>query len=294
MDKEEFAKRYENIGGKIEPVATRRTIRVNNLKISGRELEKRMAAKGVTLEKIPFLKWGYYAEIKEGKRFSLGATPEYLLGLYQLQETASQLPAEILDPDDKDFVLDMCAAPGAKTTQLAQLMNNKGTLIATDLKKERLPSLTNNLERLGITNTFVYQLNGLDVRKLGMTFSKILLDAPCSGNYVADREWFSKRDLAGIKRNAALQRKLLKAAESVLDKGGILVYSTCSLEPEEDEENIRYAVEELGLKIVSINTIGDSVLEGTRRLWPHKTGTQGFFVAKLRKEMAQTNAEATK
>ncbi len=92
-------------------------------------------------------------------------------------------------------------------------------------------------------------------------------------------------NIEGIKRNAELQKKLLKAAAGVLADGGILVYSTCSLEPEEDEENIKYAVDELGLKIVPLDsTPGDSVLEGTKRLWPYKTGTQGFFLAKLRKE----------
>ena len=280
MTKELFEKRYEALGGKIEPIKLPRALRINTLKISEPELVKRLSAKGVALKKIEFLKNGYYAE----SSFSLGATPEYLLGLYQLQEAASQLPAELLNPTEKDLVLDMCAAPGAKTTQLAQLMNNKGTIIALELKKERLPSLRNNLERLGITNTIVYKLNAVDAPKLNLRFSKILLDAPCSGNYITDPDWFDKRELEGIKRNAELQKKLLKAASEALEENGIIVYSTCSLEPEEDEENIKYAVEELGLKLEDTGiSIGDSILEKTKRFWPFKTNTQGFFIAKLRK-----------
>jgi len=282
MDKQFFSERYEALGGNTEAVRPKRAIRLNTLRGPASDILRKLTAKEVTLEKIPFLENGYYVE----SRFSMGATPEYLLGEYQLQEAASQLPAEALAPTEKDLVLDMCAAPGAKTTQLAQLMDNKGLIIALDLKKERIPSLTNNLERMGVTNTMVYQMNALEVGKLNLKFTKILLDAPCSGNYVGEPGWFERRDLEGIRRNAELQRKLLKAAVDVLEDGGTIVYSTCSLEPEEDEETIRYAVEELGLKIVPLDKegiIGDSVLEGTRRLWPHKTGTQGFFLAKLKK-----------
>lgn len=280
MDKKFFSDRYEAIGGKIEPIRPKRAIRLNTLKVSADDILRRLNSKEVKLEKIPFLKNGYYVE----SRFSMGATPEYLLGEYQLQEAASQLPAEMLAPTEKDTVLDMCAAPGAKTTQLAQLMGNKGLIVALDLKKERIPSLANNLERMGIINTMVYQMNALEIGKLNLKFTKILLDAPCSGNYVGEPGWFERRDIKGIRRNAELQRKLLKAAVDVLADDGILVYSTCSLEPEEDEENIRYAVEELGLKIMPLdNAPGDSLLEGTKRLWPHKTGTQGFFMAKLSK-----------
>lgn len=280
MDKQFFIERYEALGGNIEPITPKRAIRLNTLRAEPADLLRRLTSKGVKLEKIPFLKNGYYTE----SPFSLGATPEYLLGEYQLHEAASQLPAEALDPTEKDLVLDMCAAPGAKTTQLAQLMGNKGLIVALDLKKERIPALANNLERMGIINTMVYQMNALEVGKLNMKFTKILLDAPCSGNYAGEPGWFERRDIEGIRRNAELQRKLLKAAYDVLADDGILVYSTCSLEPEEDEENIRYAVEELGMKIVPLDNLpGDSILEGTRRLWPHKTGTQGFFIAKLSK-----------
>jgi NOL1/NOP2/sun family putative RNA methylase len=280
MTIEFFRKRYEAIGGKIETIAIPKSIRVNTLKISNEELLKRLTSKGVKLTKIPFVKNGYYTESK----FSLGATPEYLLGLYQMQEAASQLPAEVLSPKDTDLVLDMCAAPGIKTTHMAQLMGNKGQIVALELKEERIPSMANNLERMGITNTIIYKMNGTDVGRLGLKFSRILLDAPCSGNYAADKDWFEKRDLDGISRNAGLQRELLEAAAGVLEEGGTLVYSTCSLEPEEDEDNIRYAVETLGLKLESTGiAFGDSIYETTKRFWPHKTKTQGFFIAKLRK-----------
>ena len=279
MSKDFFRKRYEALGGRIENVKLRKSIRANTLLISNEALQKRLVAKNILLEKIPFLKNGYYADAK----FSLGSTPEYLLGLYHLQEAASQIPAEILAPTERDIVLDMCAAPGSKTTQLAQLMSNKGTLVALESKQARAEALMNNLERMHITNCAVYVMDALDSAKLGMKFTKILLDAPCSGNYAGDQDWFGKRDMEGIRKNAAMQQKLLEAAYQVLEKNGTLVYSTCSLEPEENEDNIKWAISYLGFRIEPVCTIGDSLLAGTKCLWPFKTRTQGFFIAKLKK-----------
>jgi NOL1/NOP2/sun family putative RNA methylase len=220
-----------------------------------------------------------------------------LQGYYYLQETASQLPAEILMPEENDLVLDMCAAPGSKTTQLAMMMNNTGKIIAFELNNPRLPSLQNNLERCGVTNTIVYKKDARYADDLNLQFDRILLDAPCSGNFANDENWFEERKLEDLKQMSKTQRQLLESALNVLKPGGFLVYSTCSLEPEENELNIDWllkahknvSLEKINLEIGDpglTNVFGQEMnneISKCRRLWPHKTGTQGFFLAKIRK-----------
>ena len=126
----------------------KKTIRVNTLKINDAKLIKRFKGR-VNLEKVSFLKHGYHTNAE----FSLSSTPEYLLGLLYMQESASQIPALILDPKPGETVLDMAAAPGSKTTQMAAMMNNEGIIVALDPNNRRLDVLQNNLERMGISNT---------------------------------------------------------------------------------------------------------------------------------------------
>jgi NOL1/NOP2/sun family putative RNA methylase len=223
--------------------------------------------------------------------------PEYLQGYYYLQETASQLPAEILEPKPGELVLDMCAAPGSKTTQLAMMMNNTGKIIALELNNPRLPSLQNNLERCGVTNSIVYKKDARYADDLKLIFDKVLLDAPCSGNFANDENWLEERKLEDLKQISKTQRQLLESALNVLKLGGVMVYSTCSLEPEENEINIDWLLKtHKNVSLEKINLeIGDCGLTDVfgqelnkeiskcRRLWPHKTGVQGFFIAKIRK-----------
>ena len=270
-----FLKRYKELGHDIHPenIMLRDSLRVNTLRITEKELVKRLKANKVKLEKIPFTKYGYYYKAD----FSLGSTPEYLQGYYYLQEAASQKAVEILDPKANELILDMCAAPGGKTTQIAQYTQNKAQIIALDVRKERLQALKNNLQRMGCSNVICYNKDARFVDDLGIEFDKILLDAPCSGNFVTDGKWFEKRSIDGIKANSKLQRELLKAAIKVLKQGGEIVYSTCSLEPEEDEDNIGWALEHLDVDLVKIK--GKEWL----KFWPDVDGTQGFFVSKIRK-----------
>jgi len=194
----------------------------------------------------------------------------------------------------------MSAAPGGKTTQMAQWMGNEGKIIGLDIGSYRLAALRNNLERLGVQNVALYQKDARYVDDLGFKFDKVLLDAPCSGNYVREKEFFQIKSIEGFLDRQNLQKELLKAALKVLKKDGILVYSTCSLEPEEDELVIQWMLDKFNgeVKLESIETekkIGDDGLTevfGTklnpeikkcRRFWPNKTQTQGFFVAKIRK-----------
>lgn len=292
-----FLERYKQLGQDINPnqIKVKQAIRINTLKINPEELVERLELERVQLIKIPFLDNGYWIESSE---FSVGAATEHLLGYYYVQETAAQIPVQILDPKEDDLVLDMSAAPGGKTTQIAQYMNNKGAVIALDINNMRLISLRNNLERLGVKNTIMYQLDAKFVSNLGIKFDKILLDAPCSGNFAVDPKWLDKRKLEDIKTSAKTQKQLFTAAVDALEENGELIYSTCSLEPEENEFIVDWALSEFPeLKIQKINfPIGDDGITNpfgielnknvkySRRFWPNITGTQGFFIAKFRKE----------
>jgi NOL1/NOP2/sun family putative RNA methylase len=289
-----FLDRYAKLGEEVpQKIVVKQALRVNTLRIPEDVLVNRLGKLGVRLSKISWLQNGYFVE---HSRFSPGASAESLLGYYYLQEAAAQLPAEVLDPKPGEIVLDCCASPGGKTTQLAQLMQDKGAIIALEKKSHRLLSLRNNLERLGVSNCAVYHIDAVKAGQLGLQFDKILLDAPCSGNYATDDKWFSKRKIEDIRKSAQFQRGLLKAAMAVLKPGGILVYSTCTLEPEENELNMQWLVESFKARLEPVEAgIGDKGLTDVfgkklhasiancRRFWPHKTGTEGFFIAKVRK-----------
>lgn len=293
IDKNFFLKRYEELGEKFKNIKLKQCLRVNTLKISHKKLIKRMNNLGVKLRKVPYLRDGFWVEEAE---FSVGAITEFLLGYYYLQEAASQVAVQVLNPKEKDLVLDTCAAPGGKTTQISQLMNNKGKIIAMEKKKHRLTSLLSNLERMGVSNVDVFLGDARNCSKFNLLFDKILVDAPCSGNFVADKKWFEKRSVNDLKEMSRVQKQILKSCLKVLKKNGILVYSTCSLEPEENELNIQWLLENFNVKLEKTNVnVGDQGLtnvfgkklnkeiKNCLRFWPWKMGTQGFFVAKIRK-----------
>lgn len=292
----EFLERYKQLGQNIVPekVKIAQAIRINTLKIKPEQLLSRMKKENVILIKIPFLDFGYSVQ---STNFSVGAAPEHLFGYYYVQETAAQIPVQVLNPKKEDVVLDMSAAPGGKTTQIAQYMENEGIIVALDINNMRLFSLRNNIERMGVKDTIIFQKDAKFASDLGIKFDKILLDAPCSGNFVVDSKWFDKRKLEDIKNSAKTQKQLFAAAVEVLKDNGELVYSTCSLEPEENEIVVDWALKEfpeLRLEKTDLS-IGDEGIsepfdiklnkniKNTRRFWPNKTNTQGFFIAKFKK-----------
>jgi NOL1/NOP2/sun family putative RNA methylase len=293
--KEFFLNRYEQLGWKYKPVKLRQAIRFNHSNIKGQDLVVRLSALGVNLEKISFSPQGYWAL---DSNVSVGATAEYLLGLYSVQEAAAQIPVTLFTNLKGKTVLDASAAPGGKTVQLADNMENTGSIVAIDINKQRLTALTNHLERCHVQNTVVFQLDARNSPKMGLKFSRVLVDASCSGNFAGDPDWFQNRTMQDVERNARLQREILMKAAECLTEDGEIVYSTCSLEPEEDELNIDWAINRLNLKIVETDcTVGvqgltnvfgkqlDASISRCRRFWPDQT--QGFFVCKLKKEAAQ-------
>ncbi|MEM2766725.1 MAG: RsmB/NOP family class I SAM-dependent RNA methyltransferase [Candidatus Bathyarchaeia archaeon] len=279
------------MGWKFRDVTPRQAIRINTMNIEEAKIIERLEKLGFKLKKIPYLRNGYW--ISEAK-FSVGATIEYLLGYFSIQEAAAQIPATLFTELKDKKVLDACAAPGGKTVQLADLMQNTGVIVALDVNRRRLNALANQLERCRVRNTVVYCLDARQASKLGIKFDRILVDAPCSGNFATDKNWFKRRTIEDVERNAKLQREILTEASKILVDNGELVYATCSLEPEENEFNVDWAVKNLGLEVAEINCHGeeaptkifgkklDSSVKSCRRIWPSEEN-QGFFICKLKK-----------
>jgi tRNA (cytosine40_48-C5)-methyltransferase len=288
--KEIFLDRYQDMGYNYRDVELRQAIRFNNVNARGKNLVGRLESLGVHLQKIPFLEQGYWVL---DSTVSVGATAEYLLGMYSIQEAAAQIPATLFSNLKNKKVLDLAAAPGGKTTQLADLMDNTGAIVALDVDKRRLNALGNHLERCHVANSVVYQMDARRAPELGVKFDRILADVPCSGNFAGDQNWFRNRTPKDVERNSILQQEILSKAVECLAPEGEIVYSTCSLEPEEDEFNMDWAIKNLNLQIQEINCPGqagltcifgeklDSSIARCRRLWPSET--QGFFVCKFRR-----------
>ena len=292
----DLKERYEQLGHEVVACAEIQTLRINTLKIEEKECVKRLQKKGVKLTKIAGIPTAYSFTTP----FPIVSSEEYLLGYLYLQETASMLPAlALLGGATPEMILDMCAAPGSKTTQLANLTNNSTPILALDVTAARLKKLEYNLERLGISSVATYRKDALYANDVVESCSHILLDAPCSGNYCIEDQFFEKRSLRDFKNRARLQKDLLRAAWQVLTPGGVLVYSTCSLEPEEDELVVQWFLdyfEDMELTEMNIplgqpgatEVFGEKLspdMSKTRKLWPDTDGTQGFFIARLQKKL---------
>ncbi|MHA1238833.1 MAG: NOL1/NOP2/sun family putative RNA methylase [Candidatus Odinarchaeia archaeon] len=273
-----------------------RSIRVNTLKITVEDLINRLESKGFRFKPIPWIKEGLW--VKESP-FTLGSTSEYLLGYYFIQTAASMIPPLILNPSKDDLVVDMSAAPGGKTTHIAQIMGNEGVILALDVSRSRMRSLRSQISRCGVENTILFRMNAIKLPELGVKADKILLDAPCTGEGLIpeDPERKTSRSIEDLHVCASIQRQLIDAAAQCIKENGILVYSTCSIAPEENEEIINYALEKYPFRVEKINlNIGepgltdffgrtvDSSISHAVRLYPHKHKTIGFFICKLKFE----------
>jgi len=234
----------------------------------------------------------------------LGKTIEHLLGYYYIQELSSMLPILALKPKENEFFLDLCSAPGSKTSQAAALMKNKGTIIANDNNLSRIKVLNANLERCGVTNTIITRKDGVLLcrtfnEKIKMKFDKILVDAPCSGEGTLRKspKTYLMWNLKVIKKLSKIQKKLASSALKVLKVGGEMIYSTCTLAPEENEEVIDFLIKNFDIKIEKINlpiklrkgVINwldkeyDKTIENACRLYPQDNDTDGFFLCKIKK-----------
>ncbi len=275
----------------------RTSIRVNTLKADEQSTVRRLEEKGVLLEPIEGVPSGYWADF--GDR-TPGSLLEYMLGLYYIQSMPSMVVTLMLDPQPDEIVMDMAAAPGGKTTHIAQLMENRGLVIAVEQDRLRIASLESNVYRCGVSCAMVFRGDARKISQMGIAPDRILLDAPCSGEGLlpVDPTRKTSKSMADIRFCATREDELLDAAVRVLKPGGVLVYSTCSIAPEEGE----YIVDEVIRRHPDITVVPPDVslgvegytapygvemnpsLRHARRFLPHVHGTEGFFICKLQKE----------
>lgn len=217
-------------------------------------------------------------------------------GEYYVQEESASLPVEVLDPKKGDKVLDMCAAPGGKSTQIAGKMENKGLVVSNDDSSKRLQSLHANVYRTG---SAIIDVTNYDGRRIPeeIDFDKVLVDAPCSGEGNNSRRSFEASSEEERKHLADLQFQLLEKASQLVKEDGVIVYSTCTFAPEENEAVISRALEELDLELENIETEVEhrrgvesfqnldfgSEMSKTVRIYPHHINSGGIYVARLKK-----------
>lgn len=268
-------------------------VRANTLRIGLGDFRRLMAERGYALHSVPGIEEAFRLEGLE----TPGSTLEYLLGYYHVQGLISMLPARILDPRPEETVLDLCAAPGGKATHLAQLMQNRGLVVANDIRRQRLNILRSHTERLGSASIVASRYDGQNFPRR-LKFDHILLDPPCSaeGTYRSGRRPASEHPEA-IQRLSRIQRGLLHRALEILRPGGSLVYSTCTYAPEENEEVIHEALSggRAELRPISAPFPHSSGLTSFRekifhpdlvksaRFYPHQVNSWGFFIAHLHK-----------
>ena len=276
-------------------------LRINTLKISV-EGRRRLEARGLKLTPLPFYEAGFRVDYYPSE---MGRLPEHYLGLFYVQDPSSMLPPVVLGPKPGELVLDLAAAPGSKTTQLSAMMESRGLVLANDPDRERLRALSGNLDRMGCLNVAVAGMDGARLARLfPESFDKVLLDAPCTGvgtihkNPEVERWWSWEK--AG--RMAALQRRLILAAYDALKPGGRLLYSTCTLTPQENEGVLDWLLRErpearvLPFEVPGVKLepgLGawrgrefDPRVRNSRRVYPWlNPDMEGFFLALVEKPL---------
>jgi 16S rRNA (cytosine1407-C5)-methyltransferase len=278
----------------------RRSIRVNTLKISVADFLALVSPYHWQLTPVPWCEEGFWIEREDEASLPLGSTAEHLSGLFYIQEASSMLPVAALfaDGNAPERVMDVAAAPGSKTTQIAARMANRGAILANEFSASRVKVLHANISRCGIQNVALTHFDGrVFGAALPEAFDAILLDAPCSGEGVVRKDPDALKNWS-VESNldiAATQRELIDSAFHALRPGGTLVYSTCTLNRDENEEvclwlQAQYpdAVEFLPLNDLFASAEDAITPEGFLHVFPQIYDCEGFFVARLRKTAAIT------
>lgn len=266
------------------------TLRVNTIRSNIEKIENILKINQIEYEKVPWSKDAFI--IKNVREKEIRDLEIYQNGDIYLQSLSSMLPPIILNPEEGTDILDMAAAPGGKTTQMAAMLNNKATITACEMNKLRAERLKYNIQKQGATCVYIMTT---DARRLDnfFSFDKILLDAPCSGSGTLDIEnqkiekTFTQKL---IKKSSDSQTVLLRKAISILKPGKEMVYSTCSILQQENEDIVKKALMGGNIEIVPINFDGmehlpllPSKIEGTLCVCPNEL-YEGFFIAKIKKK----------
>ncbi len=288
---EDFLKHYENYVNS-EPNVFIRTTDFNR-----EALIEELKHYNIELEKLAKVPNAFKVMSEKGK---VGKTVEFALGKYYIQSLSSMIPPLVLNPNENDKVLDLCAAPGSKTTQLAELMNNKGMIISNEPNPKRLRTLAFNIEKMNYLNVGIIKNKGELLSKLFENyFDKILVDAPCSALGIIQKKdevgnWWN---LEQAEKIASLQFRILLSALKMVKVGGEIVYSTCTLTVEENELILdkllkKYPAEiiEIELPVKSNNAFTslhdieiNASIKKAKRIIPWEINSEGFFVCKLKK-----------
>lgn len=312
---QEFLERMEKLLGseygaflKTYEEPRRFGLRVNTMKIS---VEEFVRLAPFHLTPIPWIENGFYYEREDDP----ARHPFYYAGLYYLQEPSAMTPASVLPVEPGDHVLDLCAAPGGKATALLAKLQGEGLLVANDISASRARALLKNLEVFGAKNAFVtnaapYKL----AEQFPEDFDKILVDAPCSGEGMFRKDMANARawSMEKVRECARLQREIVRQAGTMLRPGGMLLYSTCTFSPEENEQTVSWLLEDCpDLELCKIpwqegftpgrpelaeedwqerpEPVGEALqgrseLSRCVRIFPHKMGGEGHFLALFRKK----------
>lgn len=270
-----------------------KSFRANTIKSSPDEIKERFGSYGIGIRQMPWYPDAFVSEEPE-----VGGTLEHFLGKIYIQELVSMLPPLIIRDELGSFVLDACAAPGSKSGQLSALMQNKGVLIANDIDYGRIKALRFNLEKVGAINALI---TNQDLRFFPqMQFDSVVLDAPCSseGTIRKNPKLFKSWNEKKVRGHSKLQKHLILRGFDLLKPGGVMVYSTCTFAPEENEEVLSYLLEKRDASLEEISVPGLRISKGMSgwrnkdyneevkkcaRIWPHHNNTGGFFMAKVRK-----------
>ena len=285
------------------------TVWANPERVGASQGEEILQAKGFTPVPLNWYPGGY--RMPEDQR--AGKCWEFFAGLYHIQEEAAMAPAYVLDPQPGENVLDMCAAPGNKTAQMAFMMKQQGTIIANDINSKRLGALRQTCDRLGITNTTFCNFNAANIRRDAGSFDKILVDVPCSCEGTTRKNLNAPRhaEVEYSRKQQGAQKAILAKAVQLCRPGGKILYATCTYAPEENEQVINdilatYGTDTLKLKNTNIQGLTtcpgitewedckfDPQLKKAARIWPHSNDTGGFFMALLEKTAALSNENQT-
>ena len=263
------------------------TVRVNTLKTSREDLLARLTGEGVSAEPARFSPVALHLS----GPVQLAALPSFREGLFTVQDESSQMAAILLAPKPGERVLDLCAAPGGKTTHIAQLMENRGTVVACDVAPRKLGLIEETAARLGIAIITTAALNATKPLPEGDRFDRVLVDAPCSGLGVLRRnpegKWWKTRE--NVSELVTIQQSILRNAANCLGEGGTLLYATCSTTRQENEGVIDdFLTQHPDFMLEDLHELfpthaGLFTERGCFRSWPHRDGMDGFFAARLRK-----------
>lgn len=260
-------------------------VRANELRTTAAELRERLAALGVPSQPVPGLPEGLVL----GTPLDVHASEPFAAGLLMPQSRGSMLVARVVDPQPGERVLDLCAAPGAKASHLAALMRGEGSVVAVERHPGRARALEHNARRLGADSVEVRVADAAEPQP-GAPFDRVLLDPPCSdlGTLQSRPDVRWRKSPSQLGDLAALQARLLDNAASMVRPGGVLVYSTCTISPGENEEQLlsflerhpEFAADGLGTERPEMASRADGRF---LQLLPHRHGTDGFFLARLRR-----------